>query len=518
VWDIGRLHRYVSSGQGREEIEIVLDEFGGPVPGLTAHLEDAGYEAYLAVLPGKQLAAIYDKWGPRLLEQNVRSFLQARGNVNKGIRNTIESSPEMFFAYNNGITATAEAVETVAAGGGLLLTRLRNLQIVNGGQTTASIHAASRRKNVDLGKVFVQMKLSIIPATDAINVVPRISEYANSQNRVNAADFFANHPFHVRIEEFSRRIYAPRPDGTFRESKWFYERARGQYEDAKAYLTPAQKRKFESEFPKRQVFSKTDLARYLNVWRGYPHIVSLGAQKNFGHFAESIGREWSKQPDDFNEMFYREAIAKAVVFREVEKLVTLQPWYEGGYRANIVAYAIAKVAYEVQQRGLFVDFAAIWRSQALTPALEGFMATVARAVQQVLTNPPAGMRNVTEWAKKPGCWQQVMELKVDPPQSLLRELLTVRETREVKKSAVKEQRLLNGIEAQMEVVEKGGEFWKSIRDWGGSRKLLSVAEDDALEAASALPSRIPNEKQCIKIIEALNRMREEGCTLGLAAV
>lgn len=513
VWDIGRLHRYVASGQRREEIEIDLKEFGGPVAGLTAHLDGAGYEAYLAVVPGRQLAAIYDRWGARLLEQNVRSFLQARGGVNKGIRNTIENSPAMFFAYNNGITATAEAVESVATGGGVLITRLRNLQIVNGGQTTASIHAASRKKGTDLSKVFVQMKLSIIPAAEAVEVVPRISEYANSQNRVNAADFFANHPFHVRLEEFSRRLYAPRPDGTFRESKWFYERARGQYEDAKAHRTPAEKRKFESEFPKRQVFSKTDLARYLNVWRGFPHIVSLGAQKNFAHFAETIGKEWSKQPDAFNEMFYREVIAKAIVFRDVEKLVAAQPWYQGGYRANVVAYAIAKIAIAVQERGKSVDFQAIWRLQGMSPALYEAMAEAAKAVQEVLVNPPAGMRNVTEWAKKPGCWERVRDIGFQLPQAFVRELLSPDETREVRKSAAKEQKVLNGIEAQMEVVQRGGEFWRSIRDWGASRKLLSVTEDGALEAASAVPARIPNEKQCIKIVEALNRMREEGCLI-----
>src|SRR3954451_11729784 len=233
VWDLGRLHRYIRSGHGREAIDLELSEYGGSLSSLPAHLDGAGYQAYLVVVPGAQLAAIYDRWGARLLEQNVRCFLQVKGNVNKGIRNTIEGAPEMFFAYNNGITATAESVEETRAGGNLKLTRVRNLQIVNGGQPTASIHAASRKK-VDLSKVFVQMKLSIIPPARALEVVPKISEFANSQNRVNAADFFANHPFHVRMEEFSRRIYAPSPDGSFRESKWFYERARGQYLDARA--------------------------------------------------------------------------------------------------------------------------------------------------------------------------------------------------------------------------------------------------------------------------------------------
>ena len=180
VWDLGRLYRYASSGFEREEIVVDLErEFGGALPVLPAHLNDAGYESYLVVVPGSQLASIYDRWGARLLEQNVRVFLQARGSVNKGIRNTIENDPEMFFAYNNGITATAEGLETRKDGDGLVVTSLRNLQIVNGGQTTASIFAASRKKDVDLSQVFVQMKLSIVEPERAMDVVPKISEYPN---------------------------------------------------------------------------------------------------------------------------------------------------------------------------------------------------------------------------------------------------------------------------------------------------------------------------------------------------
>ncbi|MDA3936752.1 MAG: AIPR family protein, partial [Actinomycetota bacterium] len=201
VWDISRLHRYVAAGREREDIEIDLEDgFGGAIPVLPAHSGSAKYKSYLAVVPGQQLAAIYERWGTRLLEQNVRVFLQARGNVNKGIRNTIENAPEMFLAYNNGIAATAESLELRENGGQLEITGLRNMQIVNGGQTTASIHVASRRKDLDISKVFVQMKLSIVERERVIEVVPKISEYANTQNRVNAADFFANHPFHVRME------------------------------------------------------------------------------------------------------------------------------------------------------------------------------------------------------------------------------------------------------------------------------------------------------------------------------
>lgn len=514
VWDLGRLHRYATSGREREDIEIDLEnEFGGALLLLPAHLDEAGYEAYLAVIPGTQLAAIYDRWGARLLEQNVRVFLQARGNVNRGIRVTLENDPEMFFAYNNGITTTADHLETIKKDGGLFLTRIRNFQIVNGGQTTASVHAASRNKNIDLSRVFVQMKLSIIEPSKTMDVVPKISEYANSQNRVSPADFFANHPFHIRMEQFSRRIFAPSQDGTFRESKWFYERARGQYQDARGYLTSAQRRSFDLECPKHQMFSKTDLAKFQNVWRGQPETVSRGAQKNFAEFAEFVSKAWLRQPDDFNEAYYRETIAKAIVFRQVEKLVTVQPWYQGGYRANVVAYAIAKLAHDISARGSALDFDRIWRAQSISDSLRDGLEVVAKAVHGVLVDPPSTTQNVTEWAKQQACWHRVSQLNIDWPNSLLDELISNDEKQEGRRTAVKDQRILNDIQAQTAVVNAGGPFWLKVKDWGATRALLTQTEREILDVATAIPTKLPSGKQSLIVIELLEKLHAEGCQL-----
>ena len=483
VWDLGRLHRFATSGREREDIVIDLNETGGPLLVLPAHLEEADYEAYLAVVPGAQLARIYERWGARLLEQNVRVFLQARGKVNRGIRGTIEHDPNMFFAYNNGITATAESIETASGPEGLVLNSMRNFQIVNGGQTTASIHAAMRNQNADLNKVFVQMKLSIVDHGSAQEVVPKISEYANSQNRVSAADFFSNHPFHVRMEDFSRRLYAPSLDGQFRESKWFYERARGQYQDQRGRGTAADRRLFEGEYPRKQVFTKTDLAKFMNVWRQKPEIVSRGAQKNFADFATYIGGEWNRNPNRFNEAYYREAVAKALVFRAVERIVTHQPWYQGGYRANVVAYAIAKLSHDLEQRNRSLDFERIWVAQSISAGLGEALTTAATRVHDVIVEPPPTHRNVTEWAKQQACWNRVARLEVDWPPSLDAELLTSEEVATNRRAAVKDQRELNGIEAQTAVVNAGAEVWRAVRQWGIDEGLVSPTDVGILDVA-----------------------------------
>ena len=508
VWDLRRLHQAASSPEPEAiKVDLVRD-FGGPLPVLPAQELEGEHRSYLAVIPGPVLSGIYDRWGARLLEQNVRVFLQARSKVNKGIKNTLTHEPNMFFAYNNGITATAEAVEIGNSGGQLTLRSLKNFQIVNGGQTTASIHAAMRRK-VDISSTFVQMKLSVVNPRRAVKLVPRISEYANSQNRVLASDFFANHPFHARVEGFSRRIYAPSPDGTFRQSKWFYERARGQYPDARSrMLTTAKRKKFDIEYPRYQRFTKTDLAKFLNVWEGRPHEVSMGAQKNFAAFAGRIGKAWDKNANEFGEAWYREAIAKAIVFRATERIVSAQPWYQGGYRANIVAYAIARISQHMQDAKRAIDFESIWRRQAPGPGLRETIAVVAEGIHDVLVDPPEGIRNVTEWAKKQACWARARRTRITWPATLKDELISLKARQDAVRIARREQRQLSGMEAQIAVVNVGRGFWEDVLAWGREHKLLSPKERGVL--AMIAGGGVPSDKQACVALEVLAKLQSEG--------
>lgn len=515
VWDLGRLEGYVRSGKSREEMIVDLTDHGAPVPALRAHLKGVDYEAYLLVIPGSQLASIYYRWGARLLEQNVRVFLQAKGNVNKGIRNTLENDGEMFFAYNNGITATAEAVTCRAEKSSLVVASIKNLQIVNGGQTAASIFAVSRKKDVDLSRVFVQMKLSVISPARAEEVVPKISEYANSQNKVSAADFFSNHPFHLRLKDLSGKIFAPSSDGIFRQSKWFYERARGQYQDARGKLTPALLKKFDLEFPKTQLITKTDLAKYLATWDGLPHTVSKGAQKNFADFASKIGSAWKDKPDCFNESYFRDVVSKAILFRATERLVSARPWYDGGYRANIVAYAIAKLVRDLSREGRGINLDLVWSAQQIPTALADALVVAADAVRTVIVNPiSSATTNVTEWAKKELCWKRVEELAVDWPASLETVLVGYEELWQRASDAVKQQKEDNKINAQIEVVKAGHSVWNQVRDWAIQHGMLSMKERDVLAIASDTSGKLPTDRQSIVIMSALEKLKKAGCPFG----
>ena len=126
----------------------------------------------------------------------------------------------------------------------------------------------------------------------------------------------------------------------------------------------------------------------------------------------------------------------------------------------------------------------------------------------------AGALRETEWAKQQACWARIKALKIDWPEAWLGELVGKDRIREGKRAGMKDQRLLNGIEAQSVVVSAGGQLWEQLGAWGQSRKLLSPIELGILRVAASVPMRIPSEKQCLKVIESLRKLRAEGCQIG----
>jgi hypothetical protein len=515
IWDMTRLHRQRTSRGHKEPLDIdFVKLFGHGISCLPANLGSNTYQSYLVVMPAMILAALYERYSARLLEQNVRTFLQARAQVNKGIRTTILNEPNMFFAYNNGITATAQNVETQVTKAGLQLVGITDLQIVNGGQTTASLFHTQRRDKADLTQIFVQMKLSVIDSAQSEKIVPRISEYANTQNRVNAADFFSNHPFHVRIEDFSRRIWAPAQKGAQRETKWFYERARGQYIDAQAKLTLGEQKRFKAEHPKTQMFTKTDLAKFENVFDDHPKWVNLGSQKNFARYATRVGKEWEKSSDDFNELYFRRSISRGILFRATEKLVSDQPWYNGGYRANVVAYTLSMLGEIARRRNATLDYQRIWTNQALDDRLSRSLAIIAKAINDDITSPPQGISNVTEWCKKEACWTRIADqadvIANRLPEEFAIAFASTEDFRREFKTARQTQKIDDGIHAQKQVFEVPVAHWSRIMKEGTNRQIFTEKEIGVLRIAEQIPAKIPSEKQSALLIDILGKARQEG--------
>lgn len=515
VWDMGRIFQKCGLNNEAEALTINLKDYKSEgLPCLEAFSAQTDeYRSFLCVLPGNILADIYDNYGSRLLESNVRSFLSTKVAVNKKIRLTILNEAKNFFAYNNGIAATATEVILEKINNINYITEIRGLQIVNGGQTTASLSNARYKDKKDLGEIFVQMKLTEISPSLAHDIVPKISRSSNSQNKVSEADFFSNHPFHIRMEKISRYLNAPSVGGAQYETHWFYERTRGQYMQEQARLSAAEKAKFLLRNPKRQMITKTDLSQVMNLWEQLPHRVSQGTQKNFTIFAERITDEWDKHDTEFNELYYKHAVALIIVFRYMEDMIPSQPWYEKGYRAQIIYHSLAKLSFMVQQqyKGEKLDLDSIWARQAVPEILGQQLAIISKAVFDILTYPDRPIQNVTEWSKRETCWNDVKETHIQIVPGFENVLIGIDESQVKVKDAQKKQRMSSGIEAQSFVVNYDDKYWLSILQWGKNKQLISPEEEILLQLAGSKGySKVPNEYQAKQIIQIREKLLLEG--------
>lgn len=505
-WDIVRLSRAQASDANQECIEIdLVERFGRGLPCLSMPGNSDEYSGYLAILPGEWLADLYEEYAGRLMELNVRSFLQQKGKVNKGIRNTILNEPSRFLAYNNGISATVESVNIEQNDSGQeIITFMRGLQIVNGGQTVASIHRAKKAdKCLHLNRVAVQAKITKVNPDSLDELVPQISRYSNTQNKVNEADFAANDSFHVEIERLSQTVWAPG-----QQFKWFYERARGQYQVAKsrASTTPANRRKFESINPSNKKFVKTDLARYQNAWAQLPHIVSRGTQKNFVYYMSKVKHEQST-PDI---SFYKDLIAKAIIYKKAESVARHHAF--PAYRANAVAYTVSLFSAKTYGRLLLSN---IWNRQEVKPIVEQVIHDWMPIVLDCIIESSQG-RNVTEWAKKEDCWREVLQLNLPIPDALESELSegdhlpTVgAEARSGKLSITTEDR--QNIALAMSI---DSDTWWAITKAGQSNGHLSefqcsLANTMAGYAAGSW-AKVPSVKQAKHAAKIIKHLKEKG--------
>jgi len=507
VWDLDRLEKVMATGTPEEIVVDFQEMFEKRLRCLPAGLDNNNLQCYLAVIPGNWLAEIYGKWSGRLLEQNVRTFLQLKGSINKKIRETILTEPENFFPYNNGISTTAESADIVDMGDTMEIARLQNFQIVNGGQTTASLFRAMKMdKGANVKDVFVQMKLTVVSAERAHDLVHKISRYSNSQNKISDADFFSNHPFHIRLEGISRKLWAPAKEGTLAQTHWFYERARGQYANEQQYLSASKKREFLIQNPKNQVLSKTDIATHYNTFRQLPHEVRRGTQKNFAGFAQYIHDRWEATDGDlqFNETWFQEAVARALVFRATEKVVQEAPWYASwGYRATIVTYSISLLVKRLAERGLCLDLRRIWLNQQAGPAFREQMLVLGEVVQAALMEGAvrAGRNNPQEWGKQPKCWDEISKLEFQFVPGLQGEVSSLDEAAEDRRDGRRVQKLLTDTEAQIKATELGGPYWAEVLRWADDRDGISPGDLQLLSLAARIPSRIPNPKQSKRLLE-----------------
>lgn len=554
VWDISRIFDVVSSQTQKESVEITFSDYGCEgvpcvkavqysdviadieiIPKFEDDLEENDqdkkpdniitYESYLAVVPGQVLADLYLEYGSRLLEGNVRSFLSVKGKVNKSIQNTIKNYPEMFFAYNNGIAATATDIETQMTENGLVITGIKNLQIVNGGQTTASIANAiiNKRKDeeVDVTNLYVPMKVSVLEHAMAERIIPKISEYSNSQNKVDASDFFSNHPFHIRIEDYSRKTPAPAINGNQYQQYWYYERTRGQYNQGKMKFKPksSQLKQYETRYPESQVIKMVDFAKYMEIYYGAPDIVSKGKQEIVKTFSKQIKDQWTKSDSEFNLYYFKRAVALAIMFNATDEIIKRTRWYKEkhSYKANVAAYTMSIIFHYIKNhaRGFDLDFIRIWNQQGIYQELADQISTLCTEVYEFITDDNRPVENVTQWCKQSKCWENAKSHKWTFNSGFLSSLVSCDAIKSEEQAAKENRKVDNEIDDVKLVMALGSEYWTNVLSWAMSRRLISEIEQSVIKMAINInyTGRVPSVKQTKIILKARDRLIAEGMPL-----
>ncbi len=412
ICDLNRLHKMATTGIEKEIISInFVKEFGQGIPCLKMQNENEIYCTYLGLLTGEMLAAIYDKYGSRLLEKNVRSFLQLRGKVNQGLRDTIVSNAHMFLAYNNGLTIAVENAQVGRdASGQMCIEAVRDFQIVNGGQTTAAIYHTSTDKKLkaDLSEILVQAKITEILTDDpaeANNLTKNISKFANSQNAVSTPDLASNDPYHRELERLSRAIWAPSKPPSMLLTRWFYERARGAYQNEQLKLTPAKKKKWREDNPSPQKFTKTDIAKYEMTWLQAPNIVCRGGQFSFKEFTAKLNSQ--EKMKKLGQRDFHHLIAKAILFKRADKIIKDQKY--GDYKSQNIAYTLAFLVNKTDSR---INLDEIWKNQDISEMLEHEITLISGQFFRYLMKNAAGGTNVGQLCKRQECWDEFQNLMV----------------------------------------------------------------------------------------------------------
>jgi hypothetical protein len=370
-----------------------------------------------------------------------------------------------------------------------------------------------KNMKLDVSKVSVQMKLSVVKEKDKQNdFVSKVSEYANTQNKVNKSDFFSNSPFHKQMKDYSKRLWVATVQGAQRRTHWFYERARGEYLNEQLYLTQAQKKQFLLENPKQQYLDKTFLAKSEVSWLQKPEIVSRGAQYSFSYFADEITERLEKDELAISEKYFKHAVARVILFREVEKLISNATWYDGGYRAQTVTYSIAYLSYFIHKMGRFLNFDLIWENQELPVELIKVLKEITEYVYEQIMHPPAGIANISQWAKKEACWEKVKKMDLElviSPKILLNKEEAIYQKVEEKKN----KQLESGIQMQMFVLGKDKEIWSKIHQHYkkyGVGSAVSAAQLDILHKMALGYISLPSEKQSKILYQLYEKAASEG--------
>ncbi len=513
VWDIRRLHEISISEVGRKPIVVdFVRREGSAISCLAMPSENSEYKCYLAILQGDVLANLYQEFGTRLLESNVRSFLQQTGKVNKGIRDTIRAQPGRFLPYNNGLAATGSSLKIVdMPDGGVGIAEVQDLQVVNGGQTTASLYHTRKKFNADLSDVYVQMKLTVLTDPEQfVTVVPKIAEYSNSQNKVKLLDLRSNSPFLMDLEKVAQSAFAPVPGRPSIQSVWYFERVNGGYREKLNSAAGARdKRLLEEKFPKTQKLDKAAVFKYMNLFEGLPHIVSRGSQKNGLAYLAKVDSQFAKLSP--GPTYWKTVVGCGILVKRLEKIFGTgdKSMGESGTRSFTVSYTASLFHARTDGR---MDFESLWKLQSIPEVYTEILTDGLRWVYKKL------LKNAfwVEAAKKEPTWKDMLDDHSDPFVNFDWDnlLWSEIESKKWRKSWSKQQ---TGADEELlsKISAPGLQFWNGACLLGARGKLESRDYNMAQRIRKSLTEgKVPSNSQLKRASEIIGKLHDAGFSDG----
>lgn len=456
TWDLSRVYRMNAINSGSEAIEIDFQlNYKSKIQCLRVEDENPKVDAYFAIMPGNILAKIYEQYKQALLEGNVRLFLQKTNKVNRQICKTIKEKPEMFFSFNNGISATAKHIEFGSGGckAAPYITKITDLQIVNGGQTTASI---ASMQECDLSKVFVPMKICVIKDEEEYSdIVKEISTSANSQTAIKKSDFLSGDDFLKVLEKVSRTETEP-----ISKTRWYFERKRGQYRSEISNLYGYDKTLFNSTYPKAQVLEKADVAKYALLWEMRPYQACKSKEVVAVTYFSGLHKDTEVKIDG---EYYRNIVSLHLLYKYVNNYVkeNFRKLF-GTYSSRITNYIISSIAY-LTNKNFNLDY--IWKNKKVKSGLK----TVTKELGTLINNHLFADFK-PQYPKEEKCWTE-LKAKLDELKDVRSKLLSYCEKVSASDSEIEEKDEL--IEQAFSI---SAPLWKAIAEWGKQTGKLSMAE------------------------------------------
>ena len=501
IWDLNRFYQIDLAGNERVDTDVDLTDY--PISALKASKPGSNIDIYLGVVQGSTLYKIFDKWGSRLLEQNVRSFLGATRAANKGMRETIKNAPEKFIAFNNGISAIADEIEFKDSN----ITKMKNFQIVNGGQTSATVYRMGKEKN-DLDNVYVQMKLVIVTEdktedqSDKSDLLMKISRFSNTQSTVANSDFFSHHDYHRRMHDFSRRFLAPAKLNEPFQTYWYYERIRKQYDNESNLMKPTEKKAFLKINPKKQMFTKTELGKFIITFACLPHVVCKGGEYNFKEFQKITMALWDNNESDVNQIYFENTIAKAIIWNNLFEHLRYSKTLNITSPSKIGTYAISLLVDKLNQSGKELNFKKVWQIQDIPKNLLSLLVKICHDVHRIATDVNRPVENVDSYLKSQKAWDKVKELNIEDIDSISDLFLSNEEKTKNIKDGRKDQKLTNILEIEILIKKIAPAEWDLVKQFLVDNNEETPKKLGLIDAAIISPEKL-TEKQCKLIYEEI---------------